>query len=517
MRWSRRALLSHAGAAFIAATAPVQAPRAADRVRFRTDPFTLGVASGYPTPDNVVLWTRIAPAPKEPGGGLSRESVIAVDWEIATDERMRQVVRSGTTFATADWAHSIHLEPMGLEPGRDYWYRFTAGGVQSPIGRTRTAPAPAAANARMKIAVASCQQYEHGYFVAYRHMLQDDLDLIVHTGDYIYESSWGDVRIRSHDRPEAVTLEDYRAQYALYRSDADLQNAHAMCPWLVTWDDHEVVNDYAGNVSNEDPPTEWFLARRAAAYRAYYEHMPLPRRATPFGANLNLHAQRTFGQLANICMLDSRQYRSPLACTQPGRRGSRSTDCPEMHDAARTKLGAAQEGWLSARMQFSRSRWNLFAQGTLMAYVDEKAGAGSAFANDSWNGYSAARTKFMEAIAGTRVSNPVVLSGDVHACLVANLHRVPNDPGSAVIATELVTTSITSQAVAQSRFDERRRENPDLLFANSEHRGYLRLDLTTERLQADLVAANSVTDRNAGRSIAASFVVEHGRAGPQPT
>jgi alkaline phosphatase D len=510
-------LLSHAGAALAAAAVPTSMLRAADKLRFQTDPFTLGVASGYPTPDNVVLWTRLAPSPREPGGGLAQESVIPVEWEIATDERMRTIVRRGTTYATAEWAHSVHVEPMGLEPGREYWYRFTAGGVRSPIGRTRTAPTPSATNARMRIAVASCQQYEQGYFVAYRHMLEDELDLVIHTGDYIYEASWGDVRVRSHDRPQAITLEDYRAQYALYRGDPDLQNAHAAYPWLVTWDDHEVVNDYAGDVSNEDPPTEWFLARRAAAYRAYYEHMPLPRRAVPFGANLNLHTQRTFGQLLSICMLDSRQYRSPLACTQPGRRGSRTTDCPEMHDASRTKLGTSQEGWLQARMQFSRARWNLFAQGTLMSYVDERPGPDKAFVNDSWSGYPAARVRFMDAIASTGVRNPVVLSGDVHACIVANLHRAPHDPGSPVIATELVTTSITSQAAAQSRFDDRRRENPNLLFANSQYRGYLRLDITPERLQADLIAMSSVTDRNAKRSVAASFSVEDGRPGPQPT
>lgn len=513
-KYSRRTIVGGFGAAVVAATLPARLLYAADSVRFRQSPFTLGVASGYPAPTTLVLWTRLAPAPQEPGGGLAVDAVIPVKWELASDERMRNVVRSGVEYATGQWAHSVHVEPADLEPGRDYWYRFTAGDLQSPVGRTRTAPAGDASNARMKIAVASCQQYEHGYFLAYRHMVDDNPDLIMHIGDYIYEGSWGDKRIRSHNAPEAITLDDYRARYALYRGEQELQAAHAACPWLVTWDDHEVQNDYAGMTSQDDDGRDWFLARRAAAYQAYYEHMPLPRRAVPFGADLRLYTQRAFGQLASICMLDTRQYRSPLACTFPGRRGSRSVSCDELKDPARTKLGAAQEGWLEARMATSRARWNLFASGTVMAYVDEQAGPGERFLNDGWNGYQAARKRFMEAIAQTRVANPIVLSGDIHSFLVASHHRVPEDGESPTIASEFTGTSISAQGVSQKMLDERRAANPNLLFANSERRGYLRLDLTQQRLQADLVAMDSVTERDAGRSVQASFVVEDGKAGP---
>lgn len=511
-RYTRRSVLTRLGATAALAVLPASALRASADT-FRSDPFTLGVASGYPTHDTVVLWTRIAPEPFAPGGGISADAVVPVQWQIASDEKMTRVVRQGTYYAAAQWAHSVHAEIGGLDPDREYWYRFTAGGVQSPTGRTRTAPRGDAVNSRLRIAVASCQQYEHGYYLAYRHMLQDQLDLIVHVGDYMYENSGGNDRVRRYDVPEAVTLDDYRIRYALYRSDQDLQRAHAACPWLVTWDDHEVENDYAGSTSQGDDPVDWFLARRAAAYRAYYEHMPLPRRAAPLGAHMRLHAQRSFGQLVDIFMLDSRQYRVPLACTEPGRRTSRSTNCPQLHEGPRSKLGEAQEGWLARQIQSSRARWNLFAQGTVMAYMDEEPGPGQLFWNDGWNGYPAARQRLFDAMARSSVSNPVVLSGDIHAFLVSDLHRTAHDPGSPVIGAELVTTSISSRGLPQHVLDSRRRGNPHVRFANSERRGYLRLDITNERLQADLVAMSSVTERDAARFVQASFAVESGRPG----
>lgn len=516
-RLSRRDALAYFGATLAATALPARLLRAADKPKFKQDPFTLGVASGYPRPDTVVLWTRIAPLPLQPGGGVAADAVIPVTWEVASDERMRNVVQRGVDYATAEWAHSVHVEPEGLDAGRDYWYRFKAGSFASPIGRTRTAPKADAANTKLRIAVASCQQYEHGYYVAYRHMLDDQLDLIVHAGDYIYESNWGAQRIRHHNVQEIVTLEDYRIRHALYRGEKELQDAHAACPWLVTWDDHEVENDYAGGVSEYDDPPEWFAARRAAAYRAYYEHMPLPRRAVPFGADMRLFAQRGFGQLVNIMMLDSRQYRSPLACTDRARRNSRAVSCPELYEANRSKLGDLQESWLARQAAASRARWNLFPQGTVMTYVDEKPGPGEVFWNDSWNGYPVARARLMETFAQTQVGNPVVLSGDIHSFLTGSLHLIPHDFSSPVIASEFVTTSITSQGGSQNRLDTVRANNAGVLFANTERRGYVLLDIQPERLQADLIAMESVTDRAAGRFVQASFVVESGKPGPVPT
>ena len=510
---SRRAVIAGLAQTLAATMVPARLLHAADGLRFKQDPFTLGVASGYPTTESVVLWTRLAPSPLAPGGGIARDAVVPVTWELAADERMRKILHTGVFYATSQWAHSVHAEPTDLEAGREYWYRFTASGMRSAIGRTRTALRGDAKNDRMRIAVASCQQYEHGYYVAYRHMLQDELDLIVHVGDYIYEGNGGANRVRNHNAPEIVSLEDYRARYALYRSEQELQQAHAACPWLVTWDDHEVENDYAGETSDEDDTRAWFLARRAAAYQAYYEHMPLPSRAMPFGADLRLFAQHSFGSLANFIMLDTRQYRSPLACTTPGRRNSRSANCAELKDPARTKLGVAQEGWLQRRMGLSGARWNIFASGTVMSYVDEQRGPGEMVWNDGWSGYSAARARFIDALGGTRVANPIVVSGDIHSFIASNINRVPEDRESPVVASEFVTTSISSQGVQQSMLDERRPENPNLLYADSQRRGYLRFDLTPERLRADLVAMDSVAQRDAGRSVQASFVVENGRPG----
>jgi len=346
-------------------------------------------------------------------------------------------------------------------------------------------------------------------------MLDDPLDLIVHVGDYIYEASWGERRIRSHNTPEAVTLEDYRARHALYRGERELQDAHAHCPWMLSWDDHEVENDYAGSMSEEDDTPSWFLARRAAAYRAFYEHMPLPRRAAPHGADLRLFAQRSFGRLANVITLDTRQYRSPRACTAPGKRNTNWVNCAELHQAERTKLGAVQEGWLSERMAASDARWNLFTSGTLMAYVDGQPGPGETYSTDSWNGYPAARARFIAALAERRVANPIVLSGDIHAFLTASHHRVASDPNTPVVASEFVCSSISSAGIPQTLLDQRRANNPNLLFANSQRHGYLRLDLTPQRLQADMIASESVVQRDARAKVLASFVVEDGK--PRPT
>jgi alkaline phosphatase D len=478
-------------------------------------PFTLGVASGYPQPDGVVLWTRLAPAPLAPGGGIAADAVVLVNWEVAADERLRNVVAAGTMHATAQWGHSVHVEVSGLEPGREYWYRFRTADHASSTGRTRTAPAPAAPVDRLRVAVASCQQYEHGYYAAYRHMVADDPDLILHLGDYIYELSWGTNLVRRHVSPECYTLDDYRARYALYRGDPDLQAAHASCPWLVTWDDHEVDNDYAAAVSEEDDPPELFLARRAAAYQAYYEHMPLPGRGIPFGPHLRLHAARMFGDLAQIVVLDGRQYRSPLACPVPGKRGGRATICAEIDRADRTMLGTAQEEWLQARLKQDSVGWNLLAQQTVMTRVDDQPGPGERFWTDAWNGYPAARARLLRSLVEHRTGNPVVLSGDIHAFAAANLSVDAADPGAPVVASEFVTTSITSQGVADKLAGQVLSENPNILFGSAEYRGYLRLDVTRAQLRADFVAMVDATRRDSGRRVLASFVVESGRPGPE--
>ena len=485
--------------------------------RFASYPFGLGVASGYPTPASVVLWTRLM--------GELPPAPIRVRWEISSDERMRTIVDSGEILADPAWAHSARVEVQGLAPGRWYWYRFSAGDAQSAIGRTRTAPPPDAAAPRLRFAFASCQQYEHGWYGAYRHIVADAPDLIVFLGDYIYEASWGSNHVRSHGAPSAYSLEDYRARYALYKSDPDLQAAHAACPWIATWDDHEVVNDYADDRAAFNVDRRRFLERRAAAYRAYYEHMPLPPRMRPEGAFLRLHTSLDWGRLARFHVLDDRQYRSWQACPPEDPRrpgvfaGSTTLDvsrCPELDDPRRTILGTAQERWLEGSLTESGAAWNVLAQQTRMAQLDQQLGPGRRAWTDGWDGYPVARRKLLEFIRDKSIANPVAIGGDVHAFNVADLRTDFDDERSPVVASEFVGSSITSHGWPQERFDALRGDNPHMLLMESRHRGYVRVAVTPKSWAADLRAMETVLERNAACNTLKSFVVESGRPGPLP-
>ena len=477
--------------------------------RFSGEPFALGVASGYPWPSGVTLWTRLT--------GLADPSSFEVKWEVATDEAMRTVVRSGEELCSPEWANSVHVDVTGLEPDRWYWYRFTAGQAQSPIGRTRTAPPASAASGRLRLTVASCQQFEQGYYAAYRHVVADDPDLIVFLGDYIYESSWGKDHVRSHGAPEPYTLQDYRARHALYRSDVDLQTAHAACPWALVWDDHEVDNDYADNRPEDGMDREAFLLRRAAAYRAYYEHLPLPARMRPRGPDMRLHTRLGWGSLARLHMVDTRQYRSWQACPRPRRGGSNTVDaerCARLEAPGRSMLGRAQERWLHEGLAESRERWNVIGQTTRMAQFDQKPGPGRRAWTDAWDGYPAARARLMQLLAAKSVSNPVVIGGDVHAFQVAALKESFEHPEAPVLAAEFVTTSITSQGWPQERIARFLPDNPHVLMAESRYRGYTRVEITPQRWTADLRAVASVQAPEAACRTLATYVVEEGRPGP---
>ncbi len=515
MRAGRRAFLARSaglGLGIVAARAGLA------RAAFARNPFTLGVASGYPWPGGFVLWTRLAPEPLAPAGGLDPVA-IPVAWEVAADETMRRIVASGETQALPEDAHSLRVEPRGLEPAREYWYRFRAGGAESPIGRTRTAPEAVAQPARLRFAFASCQQYEQGYYGAYRHMVADAPDLIAFLGDYIYESSWGRHLVRRHEAGVPHTLDEYRARYALYKSDPDLQAAHAACPWIVTWDDHEVANDYANDRPGDGEPRKVFLARRAAAYRAYFEHQPLPERMRPRGARLRLYTQLGWGRLARFFVLDDRQYRSHEACPRPGRAGgSNIVDvdaCPELADPRRTLLGRAQERWLERALAASRAQWNVIAQQTLMAQFDRHAGPGRAAWTDGWDGYPAARRRLLEYLAEKRIANPVVIGGDVHAFFVSDLRADFGDARSPVVASEFVGSSITSQGWAQARLDALRADNPHIKLADARRRGYVRVEVNARELRADLRAMRTVARRDAACDTLASFAVENGHPGPR--
>ena len=366
------------------------------------------------------------------------------------------------------------------------------------------------------MAVAFCQQFEQGWYAAYRHMLADELDLIVHLGDYIYESSWGLNHVRKHESGEPVTLDDYRARFARYRSDPDLQAAHAHCPWVSVWDDHEVENDYADDRSENDDTSDWFLARRAAAYKAYYEHMPMPRSMAPLGPSMRIYARLPYGTLANLFLLDDRQYRSDQPCPPPGRSGASFIEgCKARLDPKATLLGSTQERWIEAGLDQSTARWNMIGQQTLMAEADALAGQGERFYSDGWDGYPAARKRLLEFVGKRKPGNPVVLSGDVHSFWVSDLKPDYEAAKSPVVASELVGTSISSQPPPAERMEVAKAEGPHIHFASGASRGYLRVEVRPERLTADLRALADVTDPKTSCETMATFVVDDGRPGPQ--
>jgi alkaline phosphatase D len=474
------------------------------------NPFTLGVASGDPTPDGVVLWTRLANDPLE-GGGMP-PGRIEVEWQVATDERMSRVVQRGRATATPDLAHSVHVELRGLDPARWYWYRFRAGNHESVIGRTRTAPDPRKPHSKLAFAFASCQHYEQGYFTAYTHMAKEDIDLVVHLGDYIYEGGIRTDRVRRHNSPEILTLNDYRNRHALYRSDPELQKAHAMFPWIVTWDDHEVMDNYANDISKDNAPRQQFLERRANGYQAYYEHMPLRRSSMPRGSSMLLYRRLAFGDLAEFSVLDTRQYRSDQPCGD----GVKPV-CPQTLSPDQTMLGSEQERWFFDGLSKSRARWNIVAQQVMLAPVDHKPGPEQTFSMDKWDGYVAARTRVHNFLSERKPSNPIVLTGDIHTNWVADLKADYASEKSSVVGTEFVGTSIASGGDGSDRqaaVDAYLPDNPHIKFFNAQ-RGYVRCTVTPERWQSDYRVVPVVTKPGSDILTRASFVVENDRPGAQ--
>ena len=511
-RLTRRDLLRVGGsAAALAAAGCLPARRGDPAPRFASDPFRLGVASGDPAPDGVVLWARLSPeALLEAGAARSR---VAVRWEVAHDEGFRSVARRGEALALPELGHSVHAEVEGLEAGRGYFYRFLSGGAESPVGRTRTAPGAGASPSELRFAFASCQNWEHGYYTAFRHLSEEDLHFVLHLGDYIYEKRFGDNNVREHEAGEVFTLDEYRARYALYRSDPDLQAAHAAFPWIVTTDDHEVDNNYAGAVPEDDQDPAAFLLRRAAAYQAYYEFMPLRRSSMPAGPDMALYRGVRFGDLAELFVLDTRQYRSDQACGD-----GQKVPCVEWSAPERVFLGDEQEAWLQDGLRRSRGRWNALGNQVLMAQllgVDERGER--TVRMDNWNGYPVARRRLLDFLARERPSNPVVLTGDIHSSWVADLRRDFDDPDTPAVATEFVGTSITSGGDGRETFggfEESRTLNPHIRFFNG-RRGYVRVRLTPELWTTDYRVVPFVSRPGAPVETRATFVVEDGRAGAE--
>ncbi|GAB3441221.1 alkaline phosphatase D family protein [Streptomonospora sediminis] len=481
--------------------------------------FTLGVASGEPTHDGFVLWTRLAPDPlaADGMGGMPAESV-DVEYEVALDARFRRVVRRGTAVASPELGHSVHPEISGLSPAREYFYRFRAMGELSPVGRTRTAPPPMSMTGSMAFAFASCQKWDQGHYTAYEHLAQEDLDLVLHLGDYIYEYPIeSEVRgnVPDHLLVETTKLEHYRVRYALYKSDPHLQEAHGRFPWLVTPDDHEVDNNWADEVSQDDDPPAEFRNRRADAFQAYYENMPLRRSSMPDGPDMGLHRRVGYGRLADFTMLDTRQYRDNQACG-----GRLVEDCPERFDPDRSILGEEQRNWLIDGFGRSQARWHVLGNQSPMTQTDNQPGDGATVWMDPWDGYAADRERVLQAAAEQGVRNLVVVTGDRHQNYAADLKADYRDENAPTVATEFVGTSITTNGDGSDISDEGRlflEANPHFRFVN-EQRGYVRCSLSPSEWRTDFRVVPYVTRPGAPVSTRATFVVEDGTAGvgPQP-
>jgi len=494
-------------------------PRSAwSQPRFGSDPFALGVASGSPTHDSVVLWTCLARTAL-PWTGAGEITVL---WELADDDKFKRIVRKGQAIASPVLAHSVHVEVSGLDPDRWYFYRFLSGDALSAVGRTRTFPAPNAVATRLRIAYASCQRWEHGYFSAYRHMKSEEPDAVLFLGDYIYEYPNAKNAVRIPTGGWVRTLDEFRARYALHKSDDDLRAMHAACPWLVVWDDHEVQNDYSGTTAGSSGTAATdFAALRMAAYQAYYEHMPLP--ATVLtralagladGAEMRIFSTVRFGTLASFYLVDDRQYRTPQVCNRDGKTGSSNVDpaqCAEWLDPGRTLLGTAQERWLDDAFAHGSARWNVLGQQTLFGARDFRQGRRQSFWNDGWDGYPAARARLIASMRKNALANPVVLGGDMHQNWVGHVKADYADPKSPAIGVEFCGTSITSRSDG-GQVEAQLAKNPHFVFADAERRGYGIVELTPKILSTSLRVVNDVTVRDTSIATLAKFSVEAGRS-----
>ncbi|MFI9765806.1 alkaline phosphatase D family protein [Streptomyces sp. NPDC052415] len=523
----RRRFLTVTGAAAALAfavnlpTAGVAGAAELDAARITDDPFTLGVASGDPLPGSVLLWTRLAPAPFQPDGGLPAERV-TVHWELARDENFRRPVRRGIATAHPEFHHTVHVEVNHLGTDQVLFYRFRVGKWISETGRTRTAPAPAAPGSGLKLAAVSCQAYHDGYFTPYGHLAADDVDVVFHLGDYLYEyavnsvggsRNYTDRTLPALFNRETVTLEDYRLRYALYKSDPDLRAAHAAHPFVVTWDDHETENNYADDTPENSVPPEEFLLRRASAYRAYWEHQPLRRPQLPEGPDMQLYRRLHWGRLAQFDVLDTRQYRSNQAQADGAK-----VPGPEVDDPARTMTGATQERWLLDGWQRSRAVWNVVPQQVVFSQRKFDLTEPSRVSMDAWDGYRASRRRVLDGAEAAGVENLMVLTGDVHVGYAFDIKDDFDDPDSRVRGTEIVATSITSGRDGADRpanWDTYMTANPHLKFYNG-RRGYVTVALDEQRARADFKTVPYVTTPGAPVTTAASFVTEAGEPGLRP-
>jgi alkaline phosphatase D len=465
------------------------------------DPFALGVASGDPLPDAVVLWTRLAPEPlADDGAGGMPDDDAEVAWEVAVDDAFEELVAAGVATATAAHGHAVHVDATGLRPGTAYRYRFRYADWTSPVGRTATLAD--GSPDRFGLAVVNCQMRESGRYGAYRHLVDEDVDAVLHLGDYIYEYPAGDGEGAPKPNRYLTTLADYRLRYASYKVDPHLQAAHARFPFVVTWDDHEVANNYMGDVLPEDADEAVGRERKAAAYQAWWEHLPV-RLDPPDGADLAVYRDLAVGDLVRLHVLDERQDSAVPPCRTD--RASTLTDegdCEARLGEDRSRLGAAQEGWLADSLGRGGVTWNLLGNPVVLAGVDAGTDEGSYYL-DTWDGFPQARERLIAQLAD--VSNPVVLTGDYHAGMVLDVHARPFEASSAVVAPEFMAPPISSilfPADVSAR-------TPQLRQQHDAH-GYLTVEVTPEALTATFRTIEDVTDEATPIATAATWTVRAG-------
>jgi alkaline phosphatase D len=468
----------------------------------RSDPFTLGVASGDPDATGVVLWTRLAPDPLD-GGGMPTDDV-PVMWEVSSTGSFATVEHSGVEIATTGDAHTVHA--IAELPAGVWFYRFIAGGFTSPVGRTQPAPATDAATERVRLVSASCQNYQSGFYTAHRDIAEQQPDFLVWLGDYIYEGGAtpvGEGAVRTHGTPEPTTLDEYRNRYALYKSDEDLQAAHAACPWFVIWDDHEVENNYAGTVPQDDGDAAAFETRRRLAYKVWWEHTPT-RLPPPPDDDGEYHIYRSFqwGDLLGLNLLDGRQYRSDQACGDAAL--NLEPACPEAADPQRTMLGDEQEQWLLDTIGTQGTIWNAIGNQTVMADFTLN---GAVLNYDQWDGYPASRQRLLDGIAAQQIANVIVLTGDIHLAGVTTVV----DPGSAApVAIEFVATSISSSGAVDATLTSLLQSFPNIVDVELAHRGYTLHEVTRDSWTAHYRIVEDAMFPDTAVTAYKSFVVDAG-------
>ncbi|MFL6720717.1 MAG: alkaline phosphatase D family protein [Sphingomonas sp.] len=504
---TRRHLLGSGAAALVAAPALLRA-----QGLWRHYPFSLGVAAGDPSPDGFVIWTRIAPDPLEPHGGMGT-GVLPVKWEVASDERFQTIVARGEEPARPELAHSVHVEVSGLQPDRPYFYRFEAAGEQSIRGAARTFPVLSAAPQHLRFGVAGCQNYEDGYYAAYRYLAKEDVAFVFHYGDYIYEYRSDPTRsssgalvtpVRQQGGDLLMSLDDYRRRYAQYKSDVDLQRAHAAHAFFMTFDDHEVADNWAGDTDEAGTPPEIFRLRRAQAFQAWYEHVPVRRQQLPNGPSVQGYRGTRFGNLAALDFLDTRQFRTDQPCGDGFK-----MPCPGVTSPTARMISSEEETWLARDLQRRDARWNVIAQQVMMMSLDRRRKPDEAPAKvlnlDSWAGYEVPRERLLSRMRG--LDNVIVLTGDEHQ----NFAGILNDRDKPV-AVEFVSTSISSGGDGQDLrpgSDTILANNPQLKFINDQ-RGYVTCDVTPDEWRTNFMVLDRVSRPDGALSKRATWSVTRG-------